>query len=51
MRYDMLDKLEDRSMRAHFMGILNSLGYDFFFSMVHNVIVDNYAIFLETVGG
>ena len=41
-------KLEVRSIKAHFIGYLKeSLGYYFYFSEDHNVIVSRHPIFLE----
>ena len=47
----MVDKLEDRSVRAYLWGIPKGFEMLFFFPMVHNVIMSNYTIFLEIVGG
>ena len=43
-----MDKLEDRSIIAHFIGYpKESMGYDFYFPQDHNMIVSRNAIFLE----
>ena len=44
----MADKLEDRSVIAHFIRYpKESMGYYFYFSQDHNVIVSQNAIFLK----
>ena len=47
----MMDKLVNRSMRAHLSDIPKVFGMSFFFPMVHNVIMSNHTIFLKIVGG
>ena len=44
----MIDKLEDRSIIAHFIEYpKESMGYYFYFPHDHNVIVSRHVIFLE----
>ena len=48
VKRQMADKLEDRSIIAHFKGYpKESMGYNFYFSQDHNVIMSRNAIFLE----
>ena len=48
IKRQMVNKLEDRSIIAHFIGYSKeSMGYYFYFPQDHNVIVSQNAIFLE----
>ena len=48
VKRQMADKLEDRSAIAHFIGYpKESIGYYFYFSQDHNMIVSQNVIFSE----
>ena len=47
----MVDKLEDKSVKARLWDIPKGLRYQFLFPVVHNVIVSNHTIFLKIVRG
>ena len=48
VKRQMADKLKDRSVIAHFIGYpKESMGYYFYFSQDHNMIVSQTTIFLE----